>query len=261
MDAKKYLPEVLTGVGIGGIFGTAVFTAEATIKSVRDVDAKTAELKRPLTVKEKIALCWRNYIKAAVMGVSSAVCIVASDNIQTKRYAAVATAFGMASTSLKELTAKIPEVVGEEKAEEIHKAVVQEKLNNTPVPTDISEEYEKEREKAPQTFCTDVAVADDNRILCYDERFGRYFLSNKREITEAEDEINRLIISEGYASLNDFYTILHMSPTTGGDDLGWNGSREGYLDIRFSTMLAPDGRPCLTIDYFIGPREDYADFR
>ena len=263
MDVKQYLPEVLTGIGIGGIFGTAAFAIEGTIKSVREYDEEKERLGRDLTIKETIKLCWKNYIHAGITAVSSAICIVASDVTHTKRYAAVATAWAMSDSALKDLTAKIPEIVGEEKAEEIHNAVAQDKINKTVIPTDILEKIDAPAEtveQPPLDYNSEVVLVDDQRVLCYDLRYGRYFMASRRDIMDAENEINKLILAEGYASLNDFYALLHLTPTTGGDDLGWNSTRDGYLDIRFGSMLAPGGRPCLTIEYFIGPREDYSDY-
>lgn len=256
MEVKKYLPEVFTGIGIGGIFGTAAFAIEGTIKSVRDYDEAKKQLGRDLTIKETISLCWRNYIRAGVTAVSSAACIIASDVTHTKRYAAVATAWAMSDSALRDLTAKIPEIVGEEKAQDIRNAVAQETLNK------MEEPPEKEKtSKAPLNYVSDALVVEDDRVLCCDLRFKRYFYSSEREIKDAEDEFNRRLSVEGDLSLNDFYTLLHMSPATGADDLGWNSAVDGYLDIRFGSAVAPGGKPCITIDYFVGPREDYASYR
>lgn len=260
MDVKQYLPEVLTGIGIGGIFGTAAFAIEGTIKSVREYDEEKEKLGRDLTIKETIKLCWKNYIHAGITAVSSAICIVASDVTHTKRYAAVATAWAMSDSALKDLTAKIPEIVGEEKAEEIHNAVAQETLDKMTEPPERIEKKDK-MDKAPINYTSDALIVEDERVLCCDLRFKRYFYSTEREIRDAEDEFNRRLSVEGDMSLNDFYMLLHMSPAEGADDLGWNSATDGYLDIRFGTAIAPGGKPCLTISYFVGPRENYASYR
>lgn len=256
-EGRKYLPEIFAGLGIGGIFGTALFSAEATVKSVRDVDEKKKELGRDLTPKEVFKLCWKRYIKTAVLATASAACVVASDSIHASRGAALATALALSETTLKELTAKIPEIVGEEKAQEIKDAVLDEKIAKTKVPGDISGGVEMR----PVEGTNEVIMVDTQEVLCCDIRFERYFKSSKSKIEEAENAINREINRCGYASLNDFYMALGLTPTGGGDELGWNSDRDGYLDIKFSSKIAPNGMPCLVIDYWLGPKEDYSSFR
>jgi hypothetical protein len=45
-----------------------------------------------------------------------------------------------------------------------------------------------------------------------------------------------------------------------GEDIGWNVGRDGLVDVHFGTAMADDGRPCITLNYHVQPREKYFKF-
>jgi hypothetical protein len=55
--------------------------------------------------------------------------------------------------------------------------------------------------------------------------------------------------------LNDFYNLLGVKGSKLGDDLGW--TQVNKLDVRYSTTLTDDGRPCVVIDFRKEPIRDY----
>ena len=89
--------------------------------------------------------------------------------------------------------------------------------------------------------------------------FGRYFKSDIDIINRAMNKINREIVINMYASLNDFYAELGLSPVEMGYDLGWNID-DGTIEIEPSSQLADDGTPCLVIDYSVSPKYNYSRF-
>lgn len=56
---------IFTGVSVVGTIASSVISAFAGAKSARQIDAKAAELQRPLTTKEKAKLVWKNFIGSA----------------------------------------------------------------------------------------------------------------------------------------------------------------------------------------------------
>ena len=50
-----------------------------------------------------------------------------------------------------------------------------------------------------------------------------------------------------YATLDDFYDIIGLGKTGLSTDLGWDSDR--LLEIKLSTVLTEDNRPCLAFDY------------
>ena len=98
----------------------------------------------------------------------------------------------------------------------------------------------------------EVCITDKGTTLCYDVLSGRYFNSDREFIKRAENEINRMINLDMYASLNDFYDVLGLEHVKLGDQLGWNLDK-GLLEIDFDTKMATNGQPCLVIDYNVAP--------
>lgn len=56
---------IFTGVSVVGTIASSIISAFAGAKSARQIDAKSAELQRPLTTKEKAKLVWKNFIGSA----------------------------------------------------------------------------------------------------------------------------------------------------------------------------------------------------
>lgn len=68
--------------------------------------------------------------------------------------------------------------------------------------------------------------------------------------------MNEKLIREMFVSLNEFYYELGIRPILRGDDLGWNMD-DGSIKVQFTSTLAEDGRPCLVMDYVVGPKYDF----
>ena len=91
--------------------------------------------------------------------------------------------------------------------------------------------------------------------MCYDMLTDRYFRSDIEKIRRAENEINRAIIHDMYASQNDFYALIGLGDCVAGQELGWN--MEHYLRLIFTSHLSPEGIPCLAINYEFMPVAKY----
>ncbi len=248
---KKHTPEILTGLGIAGMLTTTVMAVRATPKALELLKAEEnyRRIDRENGIPEEIApekisyidtikICWKCYIPAMVTGTVSMVCLIGASSVNARRNAALATAYSIAETSLKEYQSKVVETIGEKKEQTIRDAVAKEKIDKNPV---------KESE---------IVFIGDGETLCYDAVSGRYFKSKIDRIKRAENEINRRMRDEMYISLNEFYYEIGLPPIKLGDDIGWNID-EGYLDLRFSSQLAENDEPVFVIDYGCCPRYDY----
>lgn len=58
-------------------------------------------------------------------------------------------------------------------------------------------------------------------------------------------------------SITDSRESQGLSNTDMGDELGWNID-DGLLEISYGAMVANDGRPCITLEYHVAPRYDFA---
>ena len=103
---------------------------------------------------------------------------------------------------------------------------------------------------------SEVVVTEKGNTLCYDGVFGRYFMSDKYAIKDAMNNVNRQIVNDMYASLNDFYDELGLTPVDIGYDLGWNID-DKRLDVEFDYGRADNDNPCLVIGFNVAPKYNY----
>lgn len=243
--AVKHSPAILTGIGITGMITTAVLAVKATPKAldiIADIKERHAEdTERKAAAKDFVKEVTPLYIPAAVTGVASAACLIGANSIHSKRNAVLAAAYTISDTAYREYREKVIDTMGEKKDKMVKDEIAKDKLKNDPVQNH------------------EVIVTKNGTTLCYDGMFGRYFISDKETILRAITRINRNIVTDMYASLNDFYDEIDIPPVKIGDYLGWNID-DGEIDISFNYDSADDGRPCLVITYNVAPKDRYSSF-
>ena len=247
-DAKvmvsKRSPEILTGLGIAGMISTTVLAVQATPKAL-DLIARAEDKKfdnghgNKLTVSEKTKVAWKPYIPAAITGIASISCIIGASSVHAKRNAAIAAAYNLSQTALTEYKEKVVETIGEKKEQAIKDKIAKDKVKKDPVSK------------------SEVIVTGKGNTLCYDAFNSRYFYSDIDQIKRAINELNRIMLSQMYVSLNDIYDELNLKHSGNGDELGWKLD-DGFIEVDFSSQLSDDGRPCLGIEYMVAPRYDYS---
>ena len=239
---SRHSPEILTGIGIAGMVTTTILAVKATPKAIKLIEAeKKAKHVDALSPVDTVKTVWKCYIPAAMTGVSSIACLIGSNAINAKRNAALTTVYTLSEMARNEYKEKVIETIGEKKERTIKEKVDAERIKRDPV-------SKKE-----------VIITEKGTTLCYDHVFGRYFKSDIDIINRAMNKINREIVINMYASLNDFYAELGLSPVEMGYDLGWNID-DGTIEIEPSSQLADDGTPCLVIDYSVSPKYNYSRF-
>ena len=236
---KKHSPEILTGIGITGMITTTVMAVRATPKALILIEERKEEIgAEKLEAMDMVKTTWACYIPAAITGTLSVACLIGASSVNARRNAALATAYTLSESALKDYQGKVIEMFGEKKNEAVKDAVAKDKVEKNPVVT------------------REVIITEKGDTLCYDAISGRYFKSDIEKIKKAECELNRQMLDDMYVSLNDFYYEIGLDSVKLGDELGWNVD-SGYIDLSFSSQLASDGTPCLVIDYSVAPRYDY----
>ena len=235
----KHAPSILTGVGIAGMVGTTIMAVKATPKALASIEEKKEELQvEKLPVVEAVKATWKFYIPAVVTGATSVACLVRANSINTRRNAALVTAYNLSKTAFAEYKDKVIETIGESKEQTVRDKIAQDKVDRDPVSSN------------------EVIITNGGQTLCYDGVFGRYFYSDRDSIQRAVNRINRKLNSYMYVSLNEFYNELGLNRTDIGDLLGWK-SDDGEVEIFFSTTIAEDGRPALVMSFNIVPEYDF----
>jgi len=235
---KKHSPEILTGIGIAGMIATTISAVKATPKALRLIDEKEIQENKRLTTAEVVLTTWKCYIPAAVTGALSVACLIGASAVSLKRNAALATAYTISETALKDYREKAVEVVGEKKEQAIRDAIAKDKLAGNPVDD------------------KQIVMTGSGDTLCYDVLSGRYFKSDIEKIRKAINDLNRDMLSEQYVSLNDLYYAIGLPDIKLGNDLGWNIDK-GYIEVQFGSHLAANGTPCLVLAYTVAPQYGY----
>lgn len=249
LAAKKNSPQILTGIGIAGMITTAVMAVRATPKAMSlieqredewmqehlgDVEASYKELPKIEAVKA----AWTCYIPSMIVGGLSVACLIGASSVNLRRNAALATAYSLSESALKEYQEKVIEEIGEKKETEIRDRIAKDRIDRNPISRN------------------EVVLTEKGETLCYDMISGRYFKTDIDKLRKAENDLNRQMRDDIYVSLNEFYDAIGLDPVKIGENIGWNIDK-GYIDLSFSSQLTEDGKPCLVLDYKVGPNYDY----
>lgn len=255
LQFKKYSPEILVVVGIVGVVSSAVMACKATLK-VNEVieeskdnldkihecaETKSIEVYSEKDKKKDLAIAYAQtgarfaklYGPSIVLGVSSIVSILASNDILRKRNAAMAAAYAVVDKGFKEYRSRVIERFGEEvdrelkyniKAKEIDKIEVNEdgeaitkREKGTVVEANIDNGYAKWFDESSEYFR-------------HNAEYNRMFLSNQQRYA------NDLLKSKGYLFLNDVYKMLGIPKTRAGQVVGWvydenDDNCDNYVDF------------------------------
>lgn len=237
----KHSPEILVGIGITGMITTTVLAVSETPKALKCIERRKAELHTDeLTAMETIEAAWKCYIPSAVTGVLSTACLIGASSVNLKRNAALATAYTLSETAMREYRDKVVETIGEKKEEAIRDSIAKDKIDEHPVSK------------------SDIILTEKGDTLCYDVINDRYFKSDIDKLKRAANEVSHTMLIEGYVSLNEFYEEIGLKPTPHGDDLGWNANKNRDLvELDLSAQLTDDGTPCIVLSFKVAPTYNY----
>ncbi len=233
--ASDNSPTLLMSGAAGGLITTVVLAIKATPKCVDILNKATKESKEPLTKKDVVKLCWKEYIPTVVVGGASIALMIASTKTQFRRTAAVASAFALTEKAFTEYKDEVSKALGDRKEREIR--------DNTDA-TSV---------KSHPAGINEIILTGKGESLCYDKLTDRYFKSDYEKIKQAIAELNVLLYKDGFVTLTDAYDLLGLAPTTLSDMLGWD-SDNGKIDVFFSSQLTQNNAPCLVITFSVFPK-------
>ena len=238
-SAKHHVPQILTGFGISGMVMTIILAVKATPKALELIDEAKKEKGEDLTQVETVKAAWKPYVPAAVTGVISTACLIGADSIHTKRATVLTAAYKLSETALHEYKDAVVETIGEKKAEEVIEKVAEKRLEAAPVYDEL------------------VVHTGTGNHLCYDHWSGMWFRSSYNSIKAAQNVLNDTIRDENCAGINVIYDALSLPHTGMSEELGWDAVVHGKVTIDIRSKVAPNGEPCLVLDYDKVPVLDY----
>lgn len=237
-------PTILTAIGVTGTLTTAFLTGRASLKagallSVRAIDHIHNDEPMP-DWKEFTKTYWKLYIPAALAASATVAVIIAANRVGSRRAAALAAAYSFSEKAFEKYREKVVETIGAKKEQ------------------GVQDELARDRIAANPLGSREVIIIGGAESLCHDAFSGRYFTSDVETLHRAENDTNRQILHDGYASLTDLYYRIGLSPTAMSDEVGWTS--DVGVDMKFSYIPTDDGRPCLSINFTAGPIRNYHKF-
>jgi hypothetical protein len=246
---KENSSAILTAGGVIGTVATAVLSGRAAVKAqdilafertLEDCTSTPDTEPKELSKSQKALLVWPQFIPPVLVGSATIGSIVAANLMSARRAAALAAAYGMSQKQLEEYKGKITEKLTGPKRQAIDDEIAQDRVTNNPP---------KDKE---------VIILAGGDVLCYDMLTGRYFRSTVEQIRKAESEINADLVNHQYASLSSFYDKIGLPATNFTDTVGWGlHGQDLPLSVQLSTIMTPDEKPCVAIDFDTQPSFNY----
>lgn len=222
-------PTILSGVGSVGVAATSALAIQATPKALYLIDHERECRDDDLSKVEMFKLCWKCYIPAAVVGLSTIACIIGANALNKRQQAALASAYMLVSNTYKEYRNKLKELAGEKTDISVQEAMIKERYNGQ-------------------------MKYDD--CLFYEYNYGDFFERTKEEVLEAEHQVNLKLSNDGYACLNDFYGYLGLPKSDLGRVISWSSDEfhgETWVDFKHEHVELEDGMECYVIDISTPP--------
>lgn len=217
--------EILTALGAAGVCTTAYLAAKAGYKSAELLTKEEFVTGEKATPKKAFTLTWKNYIPATVSGVGTVACIIGGAKVGAKKTAAAYSLLTVSERAFEEYKEKVIEQVGPKKEQALRDEIAQDRVAAN----------------------TSVVVSGSGNILCFESHTGRYFNCDMETLRKAENTINAKILRENEATLSDFYYLVGLPYTSYSSGVGWTTDK--ILELRFSTVLSEDSRPCISFEY------------
>ena len=238
---------LLTAVGVAGTVTTGVLSFRAGYKAseIVEEEAQAFFAEHPdhdvvdFDMKTKIQLVWAQLIPPVGVGAFTIAAIIAAHRIDANKAAALAAAYGVSERALTEYKDKVREKLGEGKEQALRDEIAAERLQKDPV-------QDKQ-----------VIIAGSGEVLCYDNISGRYFQSSMEELKQAENQVNYELVHHNECSLSFFYDKIGLPATRHSNEVGWNSNN--LLELNLSTQMSTDNRPCIVVDFVVGPITGYGN--
>lgn len=245
-SVNKHSSDILLATGIASGLMSTILAVKATPKALMLIEEKKIQKRKETNCKENLSkpeiikVAWKPYVPAIISGVAGVSCILGARYITAKQTAAVATAFKLTETAFNEYKEAVVEEIGAKKEEHVRERIARKHVEENPV-----------SEK------NNIISTGKGKTLFFDEEFNNYFESDMQAVKKAVNDLNFQILNEDYASVNDLYYLLGIPPMKSGDSLGWS-SAYGGCEMKYSSIITDDDRPCIVLNYGIAPRYDYS---
>ena len=256
---KKYSPVALSCAASVGVIVTVVTAIKATPKAVELVKADSRKNHDgdpyAYTRKEAFMSAWKCYIPTAAFGLSTIACIMGANALNSRKQAALTSAYALINQSYKEYKDKLKELYGEEAHNAIVDSIVSEKCKDVFLYASDWAGY------SCLDFGEDTAAYPEIVRTFYDSFSQRYFETTISKVIQAEYHLNRNFMFKGVIPLNDFYEFLGLEKTEFGETVGWSSCNGDiyWIDFNHHKLTLEDGMEIFVIDMVFEPTAEWME--
>lgn len=227
---RQNSPVILTSLGVVGTLTTAYLAGKASFTAAEVIMYEEQEQDRtqdPLSLKDRTKLVWKLYIPATVSGAVTVAAIISANRASTNRTAAAIAAYSVTEKAFDEYKQKVVEQLGERKEQAVRDEIAQDRISKTPP--------------------SSTMIIETGNVMCCEMYTMRYFESSMEKLRTAQNDLNQQLINSLYCNMSDFYHLIGLQTTSESDNLGWDSDK--LMELRFTSTLSPDGKPCLAFEY------------
>lgn len=247
-EAAKHSPAILSGIAVIGVAAVAVEATRATLKAERKLERikqREEEGAEPFTFKEKAMNIAPLYFPTAIIFVTTAVCIIGSQTINTKRQLALASAYSLSTEAMKELESKVKEEYGEKKIEKLKDEINGEKGRQI---------YIQKQDGIINTGYGDQVFIDLTS--------GQVFKSDMEHVKRSYLDLKECVAQGEQQTLNALYRSWGIREVKFGDEMIWDINITGPVEWKLTTdWIDPETKEiaCTCIDFYSDPilRREY----
>lgn len=259
LKLRKYSPDILTGVGIVGVVGSAVMASRATLKleplvddlrTIREgVDLKAEQDPEYVGSQERVRDLTVVYMHGAVqltklygpavsLGVASIGCILGAHGIMKRRNVALLAAYKVVEEGFTAYRNRVQEELGEDREREL-------RFGTTTHETKNEETGKKEKVKVlnrPNDWSTYARFFDQT---C--NNWSKSPETNMMTLKQTERYFNQRLDIVGHVFLNEIYDALGMPRSQAGAICGWvsekSGTKgDGFIDFNIHNPFSEAAR-------------------
>lgn len=239
---KRNASTILTVAGGIGVLATTISAVKATPKAMKLIEEAEEKKGEDLTKWDIVKTATPTYIPTVLMGAATVACIFGAQVLNKRSQAALMSAYALMDQKYKDYKNKAKELYGSDADTRITEEIAKDK-------------YEEE----------DIQDTDDGKQLYYDNYSERYFRATSEDVIKAQYAINRVLVEDGVACINEYYSALGIGTVDYGDEIGWNVSQmfdnywTSWIEFYHQEVEMEDGMEC-TIITMLDPMSDYTEY-
>lgn len=243
---KKNSPNIMVATGVIGVIAGAILLCKETLK-VNDIleesreeidtikkefpDDKKELTKAYISTAKKVTVA---YAPGIIIGTASLGLILAANNEQNRRIAAVGAAYSAIDTAFSSYRKAVIEELGEEKDLQFRHGLVKKKIEEVEIDPETGKEKKVKKDALVSTIdgYSDYSRFFDSSCPDWEESPEQNFIFLRMQQNYANDKLK----IQGHLFLNEVYDMLGLPRTEAGSVVGWiydseNPIGDNYVDF------------------------------